>query len=133
MSKKPKKIERPDWWYMIHPTEQSREEWWQSPPGLNTLTTVHRIMEMDRGFHTRMLRYLIHQNNIRGWSFHEESLTVYVTKGLTDKRKVDIQNHIAEGVIEVTIREIAKTVDMPINLVHYILSRLRVVISENDL
>lgn len=125
--KKKKKIEKPEWWKLIHPQEISEEEWQTPPPGLNVITTLLEAMKHNDGFWTRILRYMTHTLHVKSWCWEDpETLIIYTNPELSEDAMNEIAGQVIESVIEVTVRDIGRRLDMPVNLLHYVLSRLRV-------
>jgi hypothetical protein len=125
--KKKKKIPRPEWWYILHPSEYSEEEWWTPSWGYNVLTMFHEALKCNSGFWSRMLRYMVHTLHISSWLWRDqETMLVYVKGDISEDDMETMGKQIMESVIEITVREIARRVDMPVNLLHYILTRIRV-------
>lgn len=124
--KKKKKIERPEWWSILHPWEVDIDER-SPPPGFNAVTTLLEAMKHNDGFWTRILRYMTHNLHVRSWCWEDpETLLIYTGSEVSEDAMEKIAKQVMESVIEITVRDIGRRLDMPINLLHYVLSRLRV-------
>lgn len=129
--KKKKKIERPEWWKTLHPWEVDVDEWYANeqspPPGLNTVTTLLEAMKHNDGFWIRILRYMTHTLHVKSWHWVDpETLLIYADPEVSEDAMEEIAKQVMESVIEITVRDIGRRLDMPVNLLHYVLSRLRV-------
>lgn len=124
--KKKKKIERPEWWSILHPWEVDIDER-SPPPGFNAVTTLLEAMKHNDGFWTRILRYMTHNLHVRSWHWADpETLLIYTGSEVSEDAMEKITKQVMESVVEITVRDIGRRLDMPINLLHYVLSRLRV-------
>lgn len=129
--KKKKKIERPEWWKILHPQGVDEAEWfadnYSPPPGFSAVTTLLEAMKHNDGFWTRILRYMTHTMHVKTWHWIDpKTLLIYVGPEVSEDVMEEIAKQVMESVIEITIRDIGRRLDMPVNLLHYVLSRLRV-------
>jgi hypothetical protein len=70
---------------------------------------------------------MVHTLHISSWLWRDqETMLVYVKGDISEDDMETMGKQIMESVIEITVREIARRVDMPVNLLHYILTRIRV-------
>lgn len=123
--KKKKKIERPEWWSILHPWEVDINE--QLPPGFNAVTTLLEAMKHNDGFWIRILRYMTHTLHVKSWHWVDtETLLIYTGSKVSEDAMEKIAKQVMESVVEITVRDIGRRLDMPVNLLHYALSRLRV-------